>query len=91
MEGVMKSHFEKTLADELHQWDEQIAQLETAEISATADEKVEYDQKILLLRAKHDEAVKKLEEIQAARDDAWEHHKEEAEKLWKELKMMLAW
>jgi hypothetical protein len=40
MEGVMKSHFEKTLADELHQWDEQIAQLETAEISATADEKV---------------------------------------------------
>lgn len=55
-------------------------------IDAKADAKTEVDRQAKALRAKYEDAQKKLQQVKESSDEAWEGFKHGADKAWGELK-----
>ena len=73
--------YEEKLDAQLKEWSAPIALLK-----AKADVKIDYYETIDTLQRKQDEARTKLQELNAAGDEAWKDLKTRAEKAWSEVK-----
>ena len=78
--------FEEKLEAQMKEWNAQIDLLKAKADTAKAEAKVDYYAKIEALQHKRDTARTKLQELQAAGDEAWEDLKAGAEKAWAEVK-----
>jgi len=88
MSDIRKAYEEKYDA-QLKEWNAEIALLKAKADKAKAEAKIEYYRTIETLQGKQDAAGKKLRELKAAGDDAWEDIKTGAENAWGELKTAL--
>jgi len=78
--------YEEKLDAQLKEWNAQIALLKAQAENAKADAKIDYYKAIDALEDKQNKAKTKLQELQAAGDEAWEAVKTGAEKAWAEVK-----
>lgn len=79
--------YEEKLDAQLKEWNAQIALLKAQAENAKADAKIDYYKAIEALEDKQNKAKTKLQELQAAGDEAWEAVKTGAEKAWAEVKI----
>lgn len=77
------------LKNQLDQWNTEIDALEAKAGKAEADAKAEYRQRVSELRRRYDDASKRLREVQASSETAWEKLKEGVEKSWNALRQGL--
>jgi DNA-binding transcriptional regulator GbsR (MarR family) len=80
--------YESNLEAQLAQWKAEIDVLKAKVKRAEVGAKVQYDQSIDTMQRKHDEAAKRLRNLKAASDDAWEGMKTSTEKVWTEFKAL---
>jgi uncharacterized LabA/DUF88 family protein len=85
MKNKRKAYEERLAANLEEAWDTQLALLKARTEKATAEAKIEYYEITEALERKQDEARKKLQELKAASDGAWEDLKTGAEKAWAEV------
>jgi hypothetical protein len=78
--------YEEKLAAQLEEWTAQVALFKAKSEKAAAAAKIEYYEITEALQRKHDEARKKLQELQLSGDDAWEALKTGVEHAWTEVK-----
>jgi predicted ATP-binding protein involved in virulence len=78
--------YEEKLAAQLEEWTAQVALFKAKSEKAAAAAKIEYYEITETLQRKHDEARKKLQELQLSGDDAWETLKTGVENAWTEVK-----
>lgn len=78
--------YEERFDAQLKEWSAAIALLNAKADKAKAEAKIEYYKTIETLQGKQDGARKKIEELRAAGDDAWEDLKAGAENVWNEVK-----
>jgi hypothetical protein len=78
--------YEEKLAAQLEEWTAQVALFKAKSEKAAAAAKIEYYEITETLQRKHDEARKKLQELQLSGDDAWETLKAGVEHAWTEVK-----
>ncbi|MGH7597599.1 MAG: coiled coil domain-containing protein [bacterium] len=78
-----KKSYLQNLADQLHQWDVEIDELNAR--AAKAEAKTEHLNEIDDLRAKKEAAQSQMKKLQEAGDDAWDDMKTGVEKSWTEL------
>jgi len=81
----MKEAYEKKLQAKLDEWNAEIDKLKAKADSAEADVQLEYYKQIEELRSMQDAARKKLVELKAAGDDAWEDLKAGTDSAWDSL------
>lgn len=77
----------------LDEWDADIDELEIKAQKAKADVKFEFEDQLIALRRKRDDARVKLGEIKGASEGAWEDLKQGADEAWGNLKVAIekAW
>jgi DNA repair exonuclease SbcCD ATPase subunit len=80
-----KKFYLQNLADQFHQWDVEIDELNARAGKAKAEAKTEHLNQIDDLRAKKEAAQNQMKQLQAAGDDAWDEMKAGVEKSWAEL------
>lgn len=80
-----KKYYLQNLADQLHQWDVEIDELNARAGKAQAEAKREHLNEIDNLRAKKEAAQSQMKQLQAAGNDAWDDMKTGIEKSWTEL------
>ena len=80
-----KKSYLQNLADQLHQWDVEIDELNARAGKAKVEAKTEHLNQIDDLRAKKEAAQSQTKQLQEAGDDAWEDMKTGVEKSWTEL------
>lgn len=80
-----KKSYLQNLADQLHQWDVEIDELNARVDRANAEAKMEHLNQIDDLRTKKEAAQSQMKQLQAAGDDAWDDMKAGVEKSWTEL------
>jgi uncharacterized coiled-coil DUF342 family protein len=73
------------MEETLRTWGEKLDTMKTKADQAGADRKVELDQKIQALTAQRDAMQKKLADLKASSDDAWESMKIGMEGAWHRL------
>ena len=88
MEEKRKAYEEKFDA-KLNEWNAQIALLRTKAENARASAKIHYYKNIDDLEEKLNAAKKKLRELKAAGEEAWDGLKTGAEKAWADAKAAL--
>ncbi|MCC5861202.1 MAG: coiled coil domain-containing protein [Gammaproteobacteria bacterium] len=66
----------------LDQWEADIDRLKAKAEETQADSRIEYQHQLEALRAKRDEARRKLREAQDSSDDAWDDIKSGLDKAW---------
>jgi uncharacterized coiled-coil DUF342 family protein len=81
----MKEAYEKKLQAKLDEWSAEIDKLKAKADSAEADVQLEYYKQIEDLRSMQDAAGKKLDELKAAGDNAWEGLKAGTDSAWDSL------
>lgn len=81
----MKEAYEKKLQSKLDEWSADIDKLKAKADSAEADAQLEYYRQIEELRTMQETASKKLDELKAASDDAWEDLKAGIDSAWDSL------
>ncbi len=81
----MKQTYEKKLQAQLDEWGAEIDKLKAKADKAEADTQLEYYKQIEELRLMQETANKKLAELKAASDDAWEDLKAGLESAWDSL------
>ncbi len=82
----MKEAYEKKLQAQLDEWEAGIDKLQAKADQAEAEAKIDYYKQIEELRAMKEAAGKKLSELQATGDDAWEDLKAGVESSWASLR-----
>lgn len=80
-----KSAYQQKLEARLDQWRADIDKLEAKAAEAGADARLKYQNEVKALRAKQDEARKKLEELGEAQGAAWKDLKSGVETAWDNL------
>jgi uncharacterized coiled-coil DUF342 family protein len=70
----------------LDEWNAEIDRLAAKEDKASPDAKIEYHKKLDELRAKRDDIVARIDEMQKAGEDAWEDLKFDLESSWEFLR-----
>jgi hypothetical protein len=80
-----RRNYESKLEAQLAQWKADIDVLAAKANRAGVDVKVQADEAVDALRAKHLEATKHLQELHEATDDAWGGLKAATEKAWSDL------
>ena len=81
-----KKSYLQMLADQLREWDTEIDELKVKAHLAKADAKDELAKQLEELRVKREAAQGKLQQLQAAGDEAWDDIKIGVEKSWTEMK-----
>jgi hypothetical protein len=85
-----KKEYIDSLTSELKEWSAQIDVMAARTENAAGDLKLKYAEELDALRAKQDDAIEKLKELEDASDDAWVTVKETADKVWVDLRSGLA-
>jgi hypothetical protein len=78
--------YEEKLDAELKEWNAEIELLKAKAANVTAGMKIDYNETINVLQHKQTEVRKRLQELQAASDAAWEDLKIGLEKAWFEVR-----
>ncbi|WP_295446815.1 hypothetical protein [uncultured Thiodictyon sp.] len=81
-----KDEYVASMKRQLDVWSAEIDALEAKAHEVREDAKEKYAEQLSALRVKRDEGEKKLEEMKAASESAWEQVKVEADKAWAALK-----
>lgn len=81
-----RKEYEEKFDAQLEEWKKQFAQLKVNADKATSEAKIEYHKTLEILQHKQDEAAKKLHELKAVGDEAWEDLKTGADNAWTEIK-----
>lgn len=84
-----KHAFVTDLKARLDKLDNELGQLEARAQQAKADTQARYQEQLMSLRSKRDQAKQKYTELQGAGENAWEHLKLGAEEAWSALKAAL--
>lgn len=82
----MKEAYQEKLEAQLRIWNAKIEELKGKADKAEAEAKIRYQEQLQALRAKQEEAEKRLRELKAAGEGAWEDLKGGIEKVWDELR-----
>ena len=83
-----RKSYETTLDAQLALWAADLDVLKAEAKRAQVTAKVSFDQGLEAMQHKHDEAAKRLHNLKAATDDAWEDMKTSTEKVWCEVKAL---
>ena len=81
-----REEFIAKMSNRLKEWSTELDKLENSVQTVKSKSQEKYRQQIADLRKKREETEKKLNEIRAAGDGAWENTKGEAERAWTALK-----
>jgi hypothetical protein len=81
----LKEAYQEKLEAQLKEWSSKVKELQAKAEMAKADVKIELQKHLESLRAKHDAAQAKLQEIKEAGAAAWENTKPGVEKAMAEL------
>lgn len=87
---MSKEAYVEKMKAQLAEWNAELDKLEAKARGATADAQLKYEDQLKSLRQHRDDARQKLEAIQAAGADAWEHLKQGADEAWNRLKESVA-
>ena len=82
----LKEDYQEKLEAQLKEWSRKIDQLKSAAEKLAADAQVTYHRQIDALRGKQEAAQKKLQELKATGEGAWEFLKVGIDRAWDELK-----
>ncbi len=80
-----KKYYLQNLADQLHQWDVEIDELNARAGKAKAEARAEHLNQIDDLCVKKEAVQSQMKQLQEAGDDAWDDIKAGVEKSWTEL------
>ncbi|WP_339642977.1 coiled coil domain-containing protein [uncultured Porticoccus sp.] len=81
----MKDAYEKKLQAQLDEWGIEIDKLKAKADKAEAEAQLEYYRQVEELRSMQEESNKKLAELKAASDDAWQDLKAGIDSSWDSL------
>jgi predicted nucleic acid-binding Zn-ribbon protein len=81
-----KNEYVERMKKQLDDWNTDIDTLQVRANLAKAELKVKYEEQITELRKKRETGERKLNEIEAAAEDSWEHMKGETERTLSALK-----
>ena len=81
-----REEFISKMGNRLKEWNEELDNLEEKVLTVKSELQGKYRQQIVDLRKKREDAEKKLEEIKATGEGAWENMKGESERAWTALK-----
>ncbi|MGQ3684652.1 MAG: coiled coil domain-containing protein [Candidatus Loosdrechtia sp.] len=82
---TVKETYEKKLQAQLDEWEAEINKLKDKADKAAAEAQPEYNKLIDELRSMQEAAKKKIAELKAAGDNAWEHLEEGIENIFNSL------
>ena len=77
-----RRQYTEKLKARLDEWNAELDKLEAKAREARADSSITYDKIMGHLREHKNNVASRLEEIERAGEDSWEHLKEGAEKAW---------
>ncbi len=78
------------LKAQLDGWNAELDHMEAKARIAKADTRIEYEKQMADLRERRDEAKKKIDEIAASSEGAWEELKAGADDIWERFKQSLS-
>ena len=81
-----REEFITKMSGRLKEWNADLDKLEAKVLTVKSELQGKYRQQIADLRKKREDAEKKLEEIKATGEGAWDNLKGESEKAWTALK-----
>ena len=82
-----RDEFVLKMQTKLSQWNAEIDQLEERIRDKKDETKQQYQEQLENLKDKRDEVSRKLKEVQAASEDAWESLKVGTELVWGDMKL----
>lgn len=82
----LRDTYTAKLKAQLDEWNTQIDILEIKAKQADVELKLVYQQQLVELKQKRDEAISKFDELQAATEEAWEEVKKGGETIWETMK-----
>jgi hypothetical protein len=82
----MREAYQDKIEAQLKEWQARIDVLKAQAEKAAADEKAEYYADVEALRARQQEVRKKLDELRAASEEAWEDVRTGVETAWSDMK-----
>lgn len=80
-----REEYIQKLKSKLDEWDDDLATLETNAEKAEGELKREYSKQIEAIKERRQEAMRKLDELRSASEDAWEDLKEGMETSWEAM------
>lgn len=80
-----REEYIQKLKSKLDEWNDDLATLETKAEKAEGDLKKEYSKQIEAIKERRQEAMRKLDELRSASEDAWEDLKEGIETSWEAM------
>lgn len=83
---LTKDEYVAEMKQRLDDWSAEIDVLQARGHDIKEDAKVKYEEQLVALRTKREEGEKKLEEMQAAAENNWEHIKMESDRVWEAFK-----
>ncbi|HEY0268942.1 MAG TPA: hypothetical protein VGC12_06870 [Methyloradius sp.] len=82
----LKDEYLEKLKAQLDEWSADIDLLEARAKEAEAKVRIKYEEQLIILKAKRDEAKAKIAEIHGSAGDAWQELKKSGDEAWEVLK-----